>query len=128
MGALAVILDVFGSPKLKPLILLGFSYDWECPRSKSRAKVGGNYVVSGALEQSIFKTSDLEIKTSMIELIALIELIELISIAKPTSQPEAPSNRGAGGYLVKIIECFYIYAFLGPPTAEHSLAIVYKTR
>ena len=63
LGALAVILDVFGSPKLKPLIFLRFVYDWECPRSKSRAKVDANYVVSGALQQSIFKTSDLDIKT-----------------------------------------------------------------
>ena len=48
LGALEVILDVFGSPKLKPLIFLGFSYDWECPRSKSRAKVGGEYLVFGS--------------------------------------------------------------------------------
>ena len=48
-GDLAVILEVFGSPKLKTWIFLWFSYDRDCPRSKSRAKVGGDYVVSGAL-------------------------------------------------------------------------------
>ena len=48
LGALAVILDAFGSPKLKPLIFLWFFYDWECPRSLSRAKVEGKMLVSGA--------------------------------------------------------------------------------
>ena len=60
LGALAVILDVFGSPKLKPLIFLRFSYDWECPRSKSRAKVGGRMMVSGALSNQLSRLQSLK--------------------------------------------------------------------
>ena len=106
LGALAVILDVFGSPKLKPLIFLGFSYDWECPRSKSRAKVEANYRKSGAIQQSIFKTSELEIKTWMIELIELIELnwLKWLKAVSGTysSQPGGPWPAGAGGlYLIR---------------------------
>ena len=60
LEALGVILDVLGSPKLKPSIFLLFSYDWECPKSKSRAKVEAKWWGSGALSNQSSRLQSLK--------------------------------------------------------------------